>query len=197
MHGRRFACFILGMWLGGCLLMDFVWSRNGKLVDTIIKDASPDARVELKALGPDARALLAYHAVEEVRWYRKNWDLLQIAAGIAFFLVLLFGSRDSGPALIGMLIVVLLAGVQRFLITPESIMLGRLVDFLPAAQGIGERNRLLVLQTGYWGAEAAKCLAIVVLGGRMVFSSRSRGRSKSSRDELDRVYKPDYRGINR
>jgi hypothetical protein len=179
MHSRRLACFFLGIWLGGSLLMAFVPSQNLKLADRVQAEASPAARIEFKALGPNAGALLRYQASEENRWYYGNWALAQVGIGTLFLLIMVFGSHEGGFVLIGILFMVLLSALQRFLIIPEWTVLGRMVDFLHADQGGPERNRLWVLQMAYFAVEAGKWAVGLILTGSMVFSQRRSGRPQN------------------
>jgi hypothetical protein len=197
MHARRLACFLLGIWLGAGLLIIFVTSQNLKHVDRVLAEASPAARLDMKAMGPNVRNLLRYQAAEQNRWYFSNWTMLQIGIGAAFFMVMLFGSGESAFVLIVIVIMTALAALQRFLILPEGALLGRLLDFLPADQGGPERARYWVIQTAYYGVEAAKWVAGLILAGAMVFSRRRSGRSRDSRREFDVVDKANYRGIDR
>jgi len=197
MHARRLACFILGIWLGGCLLLVFVAAQNRKQVDRILAQASPAARLELKALGPNARQVLLYEAAEQDRTYWKNWTLAQIGIGTLFFLLMLFGSHENAFVLVGILIMVALAALQRFLILPEWAALGRMTDFLPGDQGGPERTRYGLLGTVCYAVEGVKWIAVLVVTSGMVFSRRRSGRSRDSRRELDVVNKSNYRGIDR
>jgi hypothetical protein len=197
MHSRRLACFFLGIWLGGSLLMALVASQNLKQADRALAEAGPAARLELKALGPNARTLFRYQAAEQNRSYLRNWTLAQVVFGALFLLVMLFGSHEGGFVLIGILCMVLLSALERFFLVPETSVLGRMVDFLPADQGVPERNRLWVLQAAYYAVEAGKWILGLALTAAMVFSRRRSGRSRDSRREFDVVNKPNYRGINR
>jgi hypothetical protein len=197
MHARRLACLLLGIWLGAGLLITFITAQNVKHVDRVLAEASPVARIEMKAMGPNVRNLLRYQAAEQNRWYFSNWTMLQIGIGAAFFMVMLFGSRESAFVLIVIVIMTVLAALQRFLILPEGALLGRLLDFLPGDQGGPDRSRYWVLQTAYYGVEAAKWAAGLVLAGAMVFSRRRSGRSRDSRREFDVVDKSNYRSVDR
>ena len=197
MHSRRLACLFLGIWLGGCLLMALIVIQNGKQADRVLDQAGDTARIELKAYGPNVRSLLHYQAAEQSRWYLTNWTLAQVGLGTAFLLVMLFGSHESGFVLIGILAMVLLSALQRFFVVPEWAVLGRLLDFAPARQTVADHSKYLVMQTAYFGAEAAKCVLGFVLAASMIFSRKRSGRSRDSRREFDVVNKSNYRGVNR
>jgi hypothetical protein len=177
--------------------MAFVAAQNLKQVNRLLDEATPTARIELKAMGPNARTMLLYHASEQNRLYLKEWTLAQLGFGSLFLMIMLFGSHESASVLIGILLMILLTALQRFFIVPEMAVLGRMTDFLPADQGMPERNRFWVLQTAYYGVEAAKWVFALILTAGMVFSRRRSGRSRDSRREFDKVDKPYYGRVNR
>jgi hypothetical protein len=196
MHARRFACLILGLWLGGAIFMAWVATQNFREVDRLLDQASPAARLELKALGPNARTLLRYHAAEENRWYFRAWETGQIILGTGFLLVMLFGSRENQFTLGGIVLLILIVAVQRFFLTPEITAQGRVLDFMAPDAGLPDRNRFWVLHSAYAGVEVGKWVLMLVLGGKMIFSRQRSGRSRDSRRELDMVNKPDYGRVN-
>src|ERR1041384_7057741 len=128
MHARRLACFLLGLWLAGGALLAWVATENFREVDRLLSGDNPTATLRLKTLGPDARTIMRYQASEMHRWLFNAWERVQIGYGTLFFLPMLFGSRENRFVLGGVLLLVLLVLAQRFLITPELIAVGRLID---------------------------------------------------------------------
>ena len=196
MHARRFACFVLGLWLGGGLLVAWLTWVNQQVADHLVNDANPAARLELRALGPNSRAVLRYQASEEGRRYYQVWESAQIILGFAFFTLMLFGSRENKYLLAGILVLILLVVFERTLVTPALTAQGRLVDFAPPDAAAAERKGYWVLQTGYLAIEGVKWLFIVALAGQMVFSRQGSGRSRDSRRKLDEINKPNYSRVN-
>src|SRR3954469_3085079 len=131
MHGRRVACFFLGMWLAGGLLMAWGGSANRASADRVLSSSDPAVRLRLKPLGDETRAMLTFHAAEANRWLYSKWELYQLFLGSIFFCVMLFGSREDKFTLLGVLVLLVLVALQRFLLTPEVNALGRLTDFAP------------------------------------------------------------------
>src|SRR5579883_480650 len=197
MHARRFACFVLGLWLAGGLFVAWLSSVNLQVADRLIAEATPTARLELKVLGSNAPALLRYQASEENRRYYRLWETAQIIFGFAFFALMLFGSQESKTLLGGILLLVLVVVFQRFVVTPSYVAEGRLLDFATGDALLGERTRYGILQSGFYAVEGVKGLLILVLTGRMVFSRKGSGRSRDSRHKLDEVNKPNYGRVNR
>jgi len=196
MHGRRVACFFLGIWLAGGLLLAWVAAQNLASPDRVMADSDPAVRLRLKPFGQEAAAILKFHAAEENRWLYGKWELYQLFFGSIFFCVMLFGSREDKFALLGVLVMLLLVALQRFLLTPELHALGRLIDFAPVAQA-PDQNRFWITNMAHIGVEVVKDGLALLLAGQMVFSRRRSGRSRDSRRKLDRVDEPNYRGVNR
>jgi hypothetical protein len=197
MHARRFACFFLGLWLAGSLFMALVAYENLREVDRLLSRENPVATLHLKPLGADAPGILRYEAAEQNRWYFTKWGTAQLVLGGLFFLLMLFGSREDKFLLSGILLLVLLALLQKAVVTPELIALGRETDFLPPTAHSADQNRYQVVQAGYFGVEALKGVLALLLTGRMIFSRSRSGRSRDSRREFDRVDKADYRRVYR
>jgi len=197
MHARRLACFLLGMWLDGGVFMAWVATQNFREVDRLLSRADPVATLRLKPLGADARMTLRYQASEQNRRLFSTWETVQILLGASFLLLMLFGSRENKFTLFGGLLLVLLVLVQKFGLTPELIALGRMIDFVPPEIKSPDRSKFWVIHSAYSGVELLKWVLILGLAGRMVFSRQRSGRSRDSRREVDRVDKPNYRGVNR
>jgi hypothetical protein len=197
MHARRFACFVLGLWLAGGLFVAWLSSLNLQTADRLVAQASPTARLELKVLGPNARALLRYQASEANRRYYRQWETAQIMLGCAFLALMLFGSQESKFLLAGILLLVLMVVFQRFVVTPAFVAQGRLLDFASPGATSGEHSQYLVLAGGYYGVEGVKWLLILILTGWMVFSRKGSGRSRDSRRQFNGVDKPNYGRVNR
>jgi hypothetical protein len=186
------------MWLAGSILMAWVTTQNLKSVDRMV--AGPDntvARLRVKALGEEAQQLLRYQSAEQNRWLYGKWELIQLLAGTGFFCIMLFGSREDKLVLLGIIILLLLVGLQRFFITPEVNALGRLVDSAPKPGQSPDYNRFWITHMAHSGVEGLKGLLQLLLAGQMVFSRKRSGRSRDSRRKLDRVDEPYYRSVNR
>jgi hypothetical protein len=197
MHARRLACFLLGMWLAGGIFMAWIATQNFREVDRLLSRADPVATLRLKPLGADARMTLRYQASEQNRRLFRTWETVQILFGASFFLLLLFGSRENKFTLVGVLLLIALVLVQKFVLTPELIALGRMIDFVPPDIKSPDRSKFWVIHSAYSGVELLKRALIVGLSGKMVFSRQRSGRSRDSRREVDRVDKANYRSVNR
>jgi hypothetical protein len=187
---------MLGLWLAAGLCVYWMERQNLRHVDLLLSGGNPNVTVRLKPLGVDARSVLLYQASEQNRYHRHKWENLQLLLGTAFFLTMLFGSREDKFVLLGIVGLLGMVALQRFLITPEIDALGRLLDFAPQDQMGTERNRRWVLEKAALGVEAVKWGVALLLTARMVFSRKRSGRSRDARRQFDRVDKANHRGVN-
>jgi hypothetical protein len=196
MHFRRFACLILGIWLGVVAMMTVVATQNFRTVDRLLLDPSPGAAPELKTMGHEmARMLLRWEAGEQNRRLFDISESAQLVMGMAVIFILLFGSTEGKYALALALMLLVLVIVQRFLLTPMMESLGRLVDFVPPNQRSPERVKFQVLHMGYVGIEVSKCVLCLLLSGKLL--ARTRRKSGLPGGEIDVVDKAYHRHVNR
>ena len=192
MHMRRFACFLLGLWLGGSLFMAVLTAQNFRLVDRLLANPAPAAGRLIQSAGPEgARLLLCYQVSEANRWYTENWDTVQLCLAALLFFLLLFGSMEGKLNLLVALLLLLLVLGERLLVAPEIIAQGRLLDFLPPEIGAAERSRLWVLEGAATGLQLGK------LGLGLLLAARLLGRSGYAGKKVNVVDKADYGHIDR
>ena len=196
MHFRRFACILLGAWLGCTVMMSMVATQNFRTVDRMLLAPYPAASQDLKTLGHDsARMLLRWEAAEQNRWFFEVWETAQIALGIAVFFVLLFGSTETKYSLALSLLMLIVVLVERLLLTPMMTALGRLIDFVPAATHSPERIKFGVLHMGYVGLEISKLILGLLLAIKLMMRTRRKsGQAAGDVDVIDKAY---HRHVNR
>jgi hypothetical protein len=195
MNSRRLVCFLLGLWMGGGLLLLWVAAGDSGSVDRLMARPHPVATAQFNALGrSDARLLLRYQVAEQNRWYLQTWEEVQIVIGAVFFFFLLFATRENQFALLLVLLMIVGVLVQRLLLTPATISLGRMIDFAAANALPGERARFWVLNSWYWGVELVKWALGLVLAVRLI-AHRS-ARSRNARQQVNMVDKANYRHVN-
>jgi hypothetical protein len=196
MHVRRLVCFLLGAWLGGSFFMTMVATQNFRSVDRLLMNASPTAEQHIKSMGgrEEARRFLRYSVSEQNRWYFETWESAQFAIGAAVFLLLLLASHEGKFALGMALAPLLVLIVQRFLLTPQIVAVGRTLDFA-SRQAVAGSRLFWVLHSAYSAVEILKWALIAILAGRLVW--RWRRRSGDARQQVDLIDEADHRHIDR
>ncbi len=177
--------------------MAWVYFENSHTPDHILDSPNPSASVHFQSLGPAVtRLILQYEANEQNRNLMESWETYQLLLGAFFFFFLLFGTREDKFSLLIALIMVILSLVQRLLITPELVSVGRLSDFVPAGGYFPGRPQLPVIQSAHSAVELTKGVVGLLLGARMIFGRRRRS-DEEVRQELDLINKANYRHVDR
>jgi len=176
--------------------MAWVTAESFSSVDRLLARPHAVATLQFKALGrAEARLLLRYQVAEQNRWNFETWEVAQIVMGALFFFYVLFATKENKFALF--LILSMIAGVvvQRSMLTPAMISLGRLIDYAPPDALSGERTQFWVMDSWYWGVELVKWVLGLALCTRLI-AQRNRRRSGDSRQQLDVVDKANHRHVN-
>jgi hypothetical protein len=150
--------FILGAWLAGTLFMWAVATQNFRVVERILAAPVPEVSARLSALPPgDARAVMRYQASEVNRLFFERWGWAQLALGL--ILTWLAFSSPADPQLrIASLILLAIAAILQLAIVPETIRLGRLLDFAPRSPAPPEAAAFWRLHTAYTALDSLKFL---------------------------------------
>jgi hypothetical protein len=175
--------------------MDWVAAESFSSVDRLLARPHAVATAEFKELGrADARLLLRYQVAEQNRWNFETWEVAQIVMGALFFFFVLFATRENKFALL--LILLMIAGVvvERSMLTPAMVSLGRMIDFVPPDTPSGDRTQFWVLHSWYWGVELAKLILGLALAARL--TSHRGGRSGNARQQFNVVDKANHRHVN-
>jgi hypothetical protein len=196
MHFRRFACLLLGAWLGGIIMVAVMATQSFRTVDRLLLEPSPGAAQELRNMGHEtSRMLLRWEAGEQNRRMFEIWETAQLVLAMAVLFVLLFGSTEGKYALALSVLLLLIVLMQRVLLTPLMESLGRLVDFVPPSVRSPDRIRFQVLHMGYAGLEVFKGLLCILLAAKLLV--RARRKSGQSAGDVDVVDKSYHRHVNR
>jgi hypothetical protein len=183
MHSTRIAAFLLGAWIGCCILVDLMVLQNPRLASSALESASPPAVLIMQKLGRDETSLLLrYFAEEENRFYFSIWEMFQIPTALILGAVLYFAAekRAMPQILCGLMLVLALFQLA---IQPEFSYRGREADFPPGSQTLGTKARVWALTEVWIGAESAKLLIGALLASYL-FSYKSRRRLQKMDDVL-------------
>ena len=147
--------------------MAWVATENFGTVDRILGQPDPAATLRIKMLGRDqARLLMRYEASEMNRYFFEMWEIVQIVVAGFFFFFLLFGTNEGKIPLALALVLLAIVLAQRFLLTPEIVAIGRLIDF--TSDPGGYRAKFQVLHSAYVGLEMGKWGLQVLLAALLV-----------------------------
>ncbi len=159
---------LLGGWLAGTLFMWAVATQNFRLVDRLWSSPPPEAAERIKPLaGGDARLLMRYQASEVNRLFFARWGWTQLAIA-AVFTVLVFGlPPDRLLRATALLMLAIAAGLQ-FAVVPETVRLGRLLDFAARAAPPPEAAPFWRLHHAYTALDLVKLLLGIFAAARLV-----------------------------
>jgi hypothetical protein len=161
--------------------MDMVATQNFRSVDRLLDRPALPAAQQLAKLGPDAaRVFLRHQVSEQNRWYFETWGLMETALGAALLLVLLFGSTEKNFSLLICLLMLLIAIVQRFALTPQMVFLGRIIDWIPVDQPSAERSRFWLLHNAFVGLDLLNWALGLLLIAKLLFRGKRRGGEKDA-----------------
>jgi hypothetical protein len=131
MHRQTLLALIIGAWSAGTFFMWAVATQNFRLVDRILASPPPAWAQRAASLAPtDARLLMRYQASEVNRLFFERWGWAQIVLG-ALLAALVFTAPTPRFLRLSALAMLLIAVALQFAIVPETIRLGRILDFAP------------------------------------------------------------------
>jgi len=196
MHSRRFACLLLGMWLGGGFLVAWMTTQSVRSAERLF-DEDASVIVLLKTIGPTAgRAVLRHQVAEQNRDLVETWEYTQVLMGVFFFAFLLLGTPEGKFSLALALLMLLLVIAQRFLLTPELISLGRPLDFAVKGGPASDQARFVLVQSIYIVLELLKWAAGILLAVMLVFQKSRRRGSGYPRQEINMIDKANHGHID-
>lgn len=163
----RLPAVLLGAWLGASILTDIAVTQNFQTVDRFLE--APGDRgtsAELNAIGrARERIILRRNAAEENNWIFLNWERVEFAIGAGLFLLLLFGERPRKTMLALSVVMLAIVAAEHFLLTSRITEIGRIVDFLPAADS--RYKTFWTLHGLYSGLDILKMLAMFGLAAML------------------------------
>lgn len=182
MHLRRLACFLLGSWLTGSVLMLCVTTWNYEAADALAGSHSPETTKLFYPLrGEQARMLVFHISNEASRSYGTAWESLQLAIGLAVAAALFLERRTRFYSIgIGLMLVLVL--FECYAILPQLDWLGRSADFVSWRVNSQTRDQYWNLRAVFLGMESLKMLLGLGITGALLIA-RSRGRSELTQVE--------------
>lgn len=142
MHTRRLITFLLGAWSVLLLSTGFVASMSVRVAGNTAKEPPAEAARALHVIGePVTEQTFRFLAMEINRTLLEAAGLLELLLVLAIAL-LLFLQNYSRAATLVCTVMLLAALASHFLLTPQLIAQGRLLDFRPAELMLADRARL-------------------------------------------------------
>jgi len=167
MRGKTLIALVLGAWIAGTLFMWAIATQNFRLVDRILA-SPPDPWTErARPLAPgDARLLMRHQASEVNRLFFERWGWAQIGLGLALFWLVFSNSTDRWLRVIAP-IMLLMAVALQLGVVPETVRLGRLLDFAPRSPAPPEAAPFWRLHGIYTAVDGARLLLSLVAAFRL------------------------------
>lgn len=185
---RRFACLVLGLWLGAGVCVDLLVTQNFATVDRFIAaPGSPGATALVKQDGAKSiRFILRRNAAEENAWIFEKWEWTQMGVATGLFCLILFGERRR-VVLALVLIPAMLAIIvlQNVLLTPRVASLGREIDEIPAREQVNNPtvSEFWGFHGVYSGCEILKLLLGIGLAARLMVRLGNRSPKEDESDK--------------
>jgi hypothetical protein len=101
-------------------------------------------------------------------------------------LVLLFGSTETKFTMLAALAMLIIALVQRTVLTPEIVAVGRIIDFIPTMPPTSDRNHFWVLHNVFTGMELLKWALGFLLTARLLFRRKRSADGRAPDQDLSR-----------
>lgn len=159
MNRRTALAFVLGGWAVGTLFMWVVATQNFSVVDRILS-APPTAIDSMAAPLEEGhlREVLRYEASELNRLYFGRWGLVQLPIALAAIALAWSGGRRL---LIATLLLAVIACGLEFYVVPETIHIGRQIDFQPREPSTPLQDQFWRLHHTYTGVDMLKFLTLM------------------------------------
>ena len=158
MSRKTLLAFLLGAWCAATLFMWFVAVHNFRVVDGILASKNPELAQITEALSDEQRRLMARHQASEVnRLFFDGWGKVQLPLAAVVFLLVWRGrlGKFVTASAVAMLIIVV---VLQLWVVPETVRLGRIMDFLPRDPAPPEAALFWTLHHTYTGLDTVKFL---------------------------------------
>ncbi len=164
MKGKGLLLFVLGLWCGGTLFMWSVATQNFAVAQQLLDDPSPEFSATAAALSHENLRLTLRHQASEVnRLFFDRWGLVQVP--VALLALGLAWRSGSGKLVVAFTVLMLLIVLfLQFYVVPETVRLGRILDFLPRTAEPPAAAPFWRLHHTYTGLDMLKFLLAAVSG---------------------------------
>ncbi len=157
--------FLLGAWAGGTIFMWQTAIQNFAVAEQVALSQDEGFRATVEGLSGSALRIASRHQASEVnRLFFAGWGWVQIPLAAAALGLACWASAGRGlKAVLGLMAVIVL-GLALYVV-PETVRLGRMLDFAPAAALQEVRKMFWTLHHTYTALDLLKLvLALGALG---------------------------------
>ena len=186
MHTRRLITFLLGAWFALILTIAGVAATGLQVARNVANTPPANEARGLFAVGePKTDQMFRYVAAEINRTLFEVSGLAEL--GILFVLAaaLLVQNYNRGATVLAG-VLLLAAFASHFLLTPQVVAQGRILDFQPGAMLLADRSRFANLHMLFGVLTVFRLLAGVWLGGIMLWRGPN-SRTRRRRGDVDAV----------
>ena len=150
--------FLLGAWCGGTLFMWQTAIQNFAVAEAIATSDHQGLRSAVGAVADEGlRQALRFQASEVNRLFFAAWGWVQIPLAGACLLLAWIGRRGiAAPVLTGCML--LIAVALAAYVVPETVRLGRMIDFASQGELLEARSAFWTLHHTYTGLDMLKLL---------------------------------------
>ena len=167
-RSRLALLFLLGAWTAGTLFMWQVAIQNFAVAERVAASGDEGLRLVTGDLSDEGlREALRFQASEVNRLFFTGWGWVQFPLAGAVLLLAWRSQTGLAPAVLAGIMLALVVLMTVFLV-PESVRLGRLIDFAADGDLVETRDTFWVLHHTYTGFDMLK-IALGLAGAGLVF----------------------------
>jgi len=147
--------FLLGIWCGATVFMWQVAIQNFAVANGLAESDNTGFKTVVSELSTEnLHAAVRYQASEVNRLFFNGWGWAQLP--IALLAVFLAGKLGDKFILIAISIMTALTLFLQFYVVPETIRIGRLIDFISEGELAAEAEMFWTLHHTYTGLDMSK-----------------------------------------
>lgn len=171
-RGRLLSAFVLGAWMAGTLFMWSLATQNFRLVDRLLTPPTEEVSRRTAPLAPgDARLLMRYQASESNRLFFMRWGWTQLGLAMVFAWLSFRWTADRRLKIAALVMLAIAVGLQAAVV-PETVRLGRLLDFAARQPAPPEAAPFWRLHHAYTALDAGKLLLALFAATRLIKLAR-------------------------
>ena len=150
--------FLVGVWSGCSVFMWQVAIQNFAVADRLSVSSDEGLRDAVQGLSADSlRSAFRYQASEVNRLFFRVWGWVQLPIAVSLLLVVWMARSGTVPVVMAGVMLLIAVGLAAHVV-PETIRLGRLIDFAAESSLPDVRNSFWALHHTYTALDMLKVL---------------------------------------